>query len=125
MKATAAGDAPALDIWLMKQLAMLGGGALSQALWAAARKVAGMCQTEDGPIRPPEAGVALGGAAGFWAKAHVARSREANQTMDCIFFGILDRNSVMQRASGERSVRARRLRRLIRCLPERPLVCES
>src|SRR5271170_4126985 len=71
VRATAAGDAPALDIWPMKQSAKLvGWGALSQALWAAARKVDGICQTEAAVMRPapaPGGMVALG----FWAMAMV------------------------------------------------------
>src|SRR6516162_6655499 len=75
VKATAAGDAPAFDIWLMKQSAQLGGwGKLSQALWAAARKVDGICQTEAAVMR---AAPAAGGTVGAWAKEQVASSRAA------------------------------------------------
>src|SRR5271157_2731404 len=79
----------------MKQSAKLGGwDALSHALWAAARKVEGICQTEAAVMRPaPGPGGMV--AAGFWAIPNVETRRAAANNTGFIS-GILCRNSVMQ-----------------------------
>src|SRR5450755_564588 len=88
VKATTAGEAPAFDIWLMKQSAKLGGGALSQALWEAAIKVTGICQTEVaviGPIKGFCSGVCQApadAAGGFCAKPMVAVTSRATSNRD-------------------------------------------
>src|ERR1017187_653813 len=78
VKATAAGEAPAFDIWLMKHSAKLGGwAALSQALCAVARKVDGICQTLAMVIFPVEAAAPLCAAGGFWAQPKEAVASRA------------------------------------------------
>src|SRR5450755_4965991 len=88
VNATAVGGAPALDIWLMKQSAKLGGGALSQALCTVVGNVAGICQTEVAVIRPIRGfcnGVSeapAGAIGGFWAKPKAAVASRAASSKD-------------------------------------------